>query len=250
MSGASSSGRDIVPFSFEGHQIRVIQRDGQPWFVAADVCAILEIANHRDTVARLDNDERASVTTTTAGGDQVVTAVNESGCYRIVFRSRKQSAKRFTKWITSEVFPSIRRTGAYGAPAAAIDLNDPATLHRLLIDHTGRTMASEERIAELAPKAEALDRLADATGSLCITDAAKALGVRPRLLFSWLEAHRWTYRRTEGGHWVAFQDHISAGRLEHKAMTIRGRGRPDKLIEQVLITPKGLARLAAEKAGA
>lgn len=249
MSGVPSGGRDIVPFSFEGHQIRVIQRDGQPWFVAADVCAILEIANHRDTVARLDDDERASVTTTTAGGEQVVTAVNESGCYRIVFRSRKQSARRFTKWITSEVIPSIRRTGAYGAPAAPIDLNDPATLQRLLIDHTGRTMAIEERVAELEPKAEALDRLSSATGSLCITDAAKALGVPPKRLFAWLEAHQWTYRRTEGGHWVAFQAQLTAGRLEHKGMTIAVRGRPDKLIEQVLVTPKGLARLAAEKAG-
>lgn len=239
----------IVPFNFEGREIRVVQRDGQPWFVAADVCAILDIANHRDAVARLDDDERASVTTTTSGGEQVVTAINESGCYRIVFRSRKASAKRFTKWVTGEVIPSIRRTGAYGAPAAQIDLNDPATLHRLLLDHTGRALATEERLAELAPKGEAFDQIADMTGSLCITDAAKALGVPPRRLFSWLEANHWTYRRTDGGHWAAFQQQLNAGRLEHKGLRLPVRGRPDKLLQQVLVTAKGLARLAELKAG-
>lgn len=239
----------IVPFNFEGREIRVVQRDGQPWFVAADVCAILDIANHRDAVARLDDDERVSVTTTTSGGEQVVTAINESGCYRIVFRSRKASAKRFTKWVTSEVLPSIRRTGAYGAPAAPIDLNDPGTLHRLLLNHTGRALASEERVEELEPKADALDQLADTNGSMCVTDAAKMLGVQRRRLYAWLEANRWTYRRTDGGSWVAFQEHLTAGRLEHKGVRIPVHGRPDKLEQQVRITPKGLARLAELKAG-
>lgn len=240
---------DIVPYHFEDQPVRITDRDGQPWFVAADVCDILGISKHRDAVGRLDDDERGLVTMDTPGGPQQVTAINESGLYKLVFRSRKPSAKRLTKWVTGEVLPSIRRTGGYGAPSASIDLNDPATLHRLLLDHTGRVLASEERLAELEPKAAALDRLTDATGSLCITDAAKALGVPPRRLFAWLEANQWTYRRSDGGHWVAFQSQLGTGRLEHKGMTIAVRGRPDKLVEQVLVTPKGLAALAARGAG-
>lgn len=240
---------DIIPFQFDTHDVRISDQDGQPWFVAADVCNVLGISKHRDAVARLDDDETNTVIVDTPGGPQSVCAISESGLYALIIRSRKPAAARFRKWVTSEVLPSIRRTGSYGASAAPLDLNDPATLHRLLLDHTGKTLASEERIAELAPKAAALDRLTDAKGSLCITDAAKALGVPPRRLFAWLEANQWTYRRSDGGHWVAFQSQLTAGRLEHKGMTIEVRGRPDKLVEQVLITPKGLARLAAVGAG-
>lgn len=243
---------DIVPYHFDNHAFRVTDRDGQPWFALADVCAVLEIANVGGAGARLDDDERDSIRNTNANqgpGNPSIVIINESGLYKLILRSRKASAKRFSKWVTSEVLPSIRRTGGYGAPAPALDLHDPATLQQLLLDVTGRSMASEERLAELAPKAEALDRLTDATGSLCITDAAKALGVPPRRLFAWLEGNRWTYRRSDGGHWVAFQEQLSAGRLEHKGMTIAVRNRPDKLVEQVLITPKGLARLAELRAG-
>ncbi|WP_242181568.1 phage antirepressor KilAC domain-containing protein [Sphingomonas sp. CARO-RG-8B-R24-01] len=77
----------------------------------------------------------------------------------------------------------------------------------------------------------------------------KALAVPPRRLFAWLEAQSWIYRRSEAGHWVAFGPKIQAGMLEHKGTTIQVRGRPDKWVEQVMVTPKGLARLAEQKAG-
>ncbi|MCP3732028.1 phage antirepressor [Sphingomonas sp. MG17] len=240
----------IVPFNFDEHAVRVIERDGVPWFSLNDVCAVLGIANPRDAAGRLDEDEKDVVIADTLGGRQEATVIDESGLYKLTMRSRKAAARRFTKWITRDVLPSIRATGSYGAPAAALDLTDTATLHRLLLSHTGKTLASEERIAELEPKAAALDRLADSTGSLCITDAAKALGVPPRRLFAWLEANSWTYRRSEGGHWVAFQAKLTSGMLEHKGTRIEVRGRPDKLVEQVMITPKGLARLAELNAGA
>jgi prophage antirepressor-like protein len=239
----------IVPFSFDGHSVRMENRDGAPWFVAADVCAILEIDKHRDAVARLDDDETGSLIVDTPGGRQTVAAINESGLWRLVLRSRKQAARRFAKWVTSDVLPSIRRTGGYGQAAQPLDLTDPAVLHRLLLDHTGRSMATEQRVSELEPKADALARLADAQGSLCVTDAAKALAVPPRRLFAWMEAHGWIYRRSEGGQWVAFEAKRQAGVVEHKGTRIGVRGRPDKWVEQVMVTPKGLARLAEIGAG-
>lgn len=252
MSSISATSSDIVPYDFEAQQVRVIDQDGQPWFSLADVCAVLDIVNVGGAAARLDDDEKGSIRIadrTSSGGNPNQTIINESGLFKLILRSRKVSAKRFTKWVTSEVLPTIRRTGGYGGPAAQIDLNDPATLQQLLLDHTGRALAREERVAELEPKADAFDQLADASGSLCVTDAAKALGVPPRRLFAWLEANHWTYRRTDGGHWAAFQAQLNAGRVEHKGMRIPVRGRPDKLVQQVLITPKGLARLAELKAG-
>lgn len=240
----------IVPFSFESQPVRISDQHGQPWFVAADVCAVLGITKYRDAVARLDPDETGSVLVDTPGGQQSMAAINESGLYKLVLRSRKEAAKRFTKWITSEVLPSIRRTGSYGAPAPAIDLRDPATLQSLLADLTGLTMENRERLAELEPKAEALDRITDASGLMCLTDTAKVLGVPPRRLVAWMEANRWVYRRADAGSLVAFGAKLESKVLEHKGTTIQRRGHPDKWVQQVMVTAKGLARLAELKAGA
>ena len=239
----------IVPFNFDATPIRVQVLDGAPWFVAIDVCTVLDIANHLDALSRLDEDERGSVIVDTLGGRQRLAAINESGMWKLVLRSRKPAAKRLVRWLTSEVLPSIRRTGGYGAPAAALDLQDPTVLHRLLLDHTGRAMAVEARVAELEPQAAALARLTDAEGALCVTDAAKALGVQPKRLFAWLEQNGWIYRRAGGSHWIGYQAKVAAVLIEHKVSRIKIDRGPDKMREQALITPKGLAKLAEMGAG-
>jgi len=88
-------------------------QNGEPWRVLADVCKVLEIRNSRDAGDRLDDDERGSVLVDTLGGLQSMTAINESGLYSLILTSRKPSAKRFKKWVTSEVLPAIRKTGGY-----------------------------------------------------------------------------------------------------------------------------------------
>lgn len=98
---------------------RIIDRNGEPWFVLADVCAELEIANSRDAANRLDDDEKDVVNADTLGGSQRMTVINESGLYSLILTSRKAEAKRFKKWVTSEVLPSIRRTGRYGGSTPA-----------------------------------------------------------------------------------------------------------------------------------
>lgn len=241
----------IVPYQFGEQPVRVSDRDGEPWFVLADVCRVLELKNVSDAAARLDPDERDDIgLTDTIGREQSTVIINEPGLYRLIFRSRKPSAERFSKWVRNDVLPTIRRTGTYGTPAPALDLTDTATLHRLLLDHTGRTLAADERIAELEPQAEAMARLAMTEGSMAITDAAKALGVRPRKLFAWLEAHSWIYRRSSDGPWIGFQAKLDAKVIESKVHRQVQRFGPDKLRERVLVTPKGLARLAEMRAGA
>lgn len=103
----------LQAFQFGTAPLRVIQRDGEPWFVASDVCAVLGIRNARDAVADLDEDEKGVATTDTLGGAQEMNIVSESGLYSLVFRSRKPEARAFRKWVTSEVLPSIRRTGTF-----------------------------------------------------------------------------------------------------------------------------------------
>jgi prophage antirepressor-like protein len=116
-------------FNFESHNVRtVIDDDGEIWFVAKDVCESLGISNHRDALTRLDDDEKDDVgITDTIGRTQQNSIINESGLYKLAFTSRKEEAKRFTKWVTSEVLPTIRKTGKYEIPKA-----EPKTESNLL----------------------------------------------------------------------------------------------------------------------
>jgi anti-repressor protein len=240
----------IVPFEFDARPVRIENRNGAPWFSLNDVCAVLEISNPRDAASRLDEDEKGVGITDTLGGEQAAIVINESGLYKLVLRSRKPSAKKFTKWLTAEVLPSIRRTGSYGAVAPALNLMDPATLHRLLLDHTGHAMALEERIGTLTPKAAALDRLADATGALCVTDAAKAIGIGPKKLFGWLLGNEWIFRRSRTETYAAYQRRLDAGWLRHKITRLPRTDGSVKIVEQVLVTARGLVQLAKEVPGA
>jgi len=125
---------DIVPFQFENNSVRVIRRDGTGWFVLADVCQVLEVANHRDAATRLDDDEKDGVgIADTIGRKQQMTIINESGLYALILTSRKPAAKRFRKWVTAEVLPSIRRTGAYAVPGAAVAPVDLSIREKLAI---------------------------------------------------------------------------------------------------------------------
>ena len=102
---------------FNDHPVRIIDRDGEPWFVAKDVCNILEVARVDSAIRALDADEKDTHSMSTLGGEQEMTIVNEPGLYSLILRSRKKEAKVFKRWITHEVIPSIRKTGAYLSPA-------------------------------------------------------------------------------------------------------------------------------------
>lgn len=106
---------DIVTVmtSAEFGEIRTVLRDGEPWFVAKDVCDILGIANNRDAVARLDEDEKGVGISDTLGGKQEVSIVNEFGLYQLILRSNKPEAKQFKRWVTHDVLPAIRKQGYY-----------------------------------------------------------------------------------------------------------------------------------------
>ncbi|MEQ9259831.1 MAG: Bro-N domain-containing protein [Roseovarius sp.] len=98
---------------------RVIDRDGEPWFVLADVCRKLAVVQPASASRHLDTDEKGVLEMHTPGGRQKMTVINESGLYSLVLRSSKPEAKRFKKWVTSEVLPSIRKTGSYGGRVPA-----------------------------------------------------------------------------------------------------------------------------------
>lgn len=112
----------MLSFTFEGTQLRGFEDGDESWFVAQDACSLLGIANVSDALSKLDEDEKGIVTTDTLGGHQQLLIVSESGLYVLIFRSRKQEAKRIRKWVTQEVLPTIRKTGRY--ELAANDADD------------------------------------------------------------------------------------------------------------------------------
>ena len=116
----------IIPFEFESHALRVnLDAAGRPWFVAADVCAALDLPETHKAIARLDDDEKGRKSIPTPGGQQDMSMVNESGLYNLVLGSRKPEAKRFKRWITHEVLPSIRKTGSYASSTSVSALPSP-----------------------------------------------------------------------------------------------------------------------------
>lgn len=125
----------------------------------------------------------------------------------------------------------------------SIALNDPAVLRQLLLDNVEKVLSLEAHVAELVPLADSYEFLTRTDGTLCITDAAKALNMRPKDLFAWLKAHRWIYRRAGNGHWVGYQDKIQSLLLDHRLEEVTRSDGSSKITEQVRITSKGMGKL-------
>lgn len=132
-------------FDYHGNTVRTVERDGEPWFVLKDVCAVLGIANHKMTAQRLDEDEVSLADLTDSlGRKQETTIINESGLYNVLLRSDKPEAKPLRKWVTSEVLPSIRKTGSYNQkPLSPVEMF--AMQAQINLDQERRLKAVEEK---------------------------------------------------------------------------------------------------------
>ena len=109
---------EIVPFGYNDQLVRTVLIDNSPWFVAKDVCAALDLSDVSMSVSKLDDDEKLVQKIFVSGQNRDVVIINESGLYTLILRSNKPQAKRFRKWVTSEVLPNIRKNGVYDATGA------------------------------------------------------------------------------------------------------------------------------------
>lgn len=205
---------DIIPFRYaEARELRTVVVDGEPWFVANDVTAILGVGNTSQALSYLDDDERGVITSDTLGGPQLVSIVSEPGLYSLILRSRKAEAKPFKRWVAHDVIPSIRKTGSYGAAKALP--KDYASALRELAAQVEATELAKVRIRELEPAASAWAALVEATGDYSVADAAKMLSRDPAIaigqntLFRWMGKHGWLYQRSD--EWHPYQTTIDAG---------------------------------------
>lgn len=135
----------------------------------------------------------------------------------------------------------LRRIATSGP---TIDLNDPGALRGLLLTYSEKAMELEKQVKELLPSQHALQRLSEADGSLCVTDAAKALQMRPSDLFNWLRQNGWIYKRVGAAHDLGYSSKTQAGLLEHKVTTVLRADGSEKVTEQVRVTARGLTKLA------
>jgi prophage antirepressor-like protein len=239
---SNSINAGIVSLVFEHKPVRVVAQNDGPWFVAADVCRVLELDNVAMAIRILDPDEKGVNTVDTLGGPQQMSMVSEPGLYKLLGRSRKPEAKRFDRWVRHEVLPSIRKHGGYMVAAQNETPEELALRALTVLQATVERQKAQIAIAQ--PKADALDRIAISDGALGLIEAAKALQLRPKDLIGYLSTNGWIYRRPGGACWLGYQARTSSGDLEHKVTTITRTDGPDKVVEQVKITPKGLVKLA------
>lgn len=169
---------EIQRFDFKGASLRTLtDKAGEPWFVAKDVCDILEISNPSDALKRLDDDERSRFNLGRQGETNIV---NEAGLYVLVLGSRKPEAHEFKRWVTHEVLPQIRKTGGY---IPTTDADDDMTILAKAVMIGQRTMEAQKRkiaeqqtrIDELQPKARFADAVAASDGTCLVGELAKML---------------------------------------------------------------------------
>lgn len=246
---------EIQTFNFNTASLRVLtDENAAPWFVAKDVCDVLNytnaskaISDHVDPEDKLNNGSLLSL------GQRGGWLINESGLYSLVLSSKLPAAKEFKRWVTHEVLPSIRRHGIY-ATDTTIDqiLADPDFGIRLLTDlkkERAKRIEAENQIKELAPKAKALDDFTNVPDALLVREAAKLLSnagtpIGEKELREWLSRHGWTYRHA--GAWWAASERVKAGHLvmvESKTYGQRKDGTEFAFHPTVRVTRKGLALL-------
>lgn len=173
---------EIQRFDFKGAALRTLTDEaGEPWFVAKDVCDVLELSNVGQALARLDDDEKSSITLNDGTpGNPNRAIVSESGLYALVLASRKPEAHEFKRWVTHEVLPQIRKTGGY---IPTTDADDDMTIlakavmigQRTMEEQKRRIAAQESHIKELEPKARFADAVAASDGTCLIGELAKML---------------------------------------------------------------------------
>ena len=228
--------------------VRVVDMNGEPWFVARDVCECLELGNPRTSIALLDEDEKGVHTMDTPGGAQEMSIVSEAGLYSLILRSRKPEAKAFKRWITHEVLPAIRKHGGYLTPAKLEEaLTDPDTIIRLATNlkaEREKRQALEAQAAADRPKVVFAESIEVAKTSILVGEMAKLIKqatgyeMGQNRFFDWLRAHGYLHKSGSARN-MPTQRCIDAGWMEIKEGTRIGSGGECHITRTPKVTGRG-----------
>ena len=184
-------------------KIRTLTIDGEPWFVAADVCKALELWNPSMTVERLDADEKGISSIDTLGGKQRMAIINEPGLYSVILCSRKPEAKAFKRWITHEVIPAIRKYGGYMTKSLLEQvLENPNLIYefaRRMLAEQQKNERLKQELDRAKPKADYYDAFIHPESCTNIRATAKELKVPEKMFTAFLIRKRYLYRAPSGG---------------------------------------------------
>lgn len=234
---------NVQTFSFESSQVRVVEINSEPWFVGKDVAEILGYKKPLNALAtHVDEDDSLKQgLTDSLGRVQETIIINESGLYSLILASKLPSAKRFKRWVTSEVLPTIRRHGAY-MTAHKIEeiLSDPDTIIKLATElkaeREGRLIA-EQRVNELTPKASYYDLVLKNQSLVTITQIAKDYGMSGREMNAKLHDLKVQYK--QGSTWLLYSKYQKTGWTHSDTIVVDRTDGTKKAVMQTKWTQKG-----------
>lgn len=229
-------------------EIRTIDRDGEPWMVGVDVAKALGYATPRNAIAsHVDEEDKTSALIRGAGSNykSMAILINESGLYSLVLYSKLPTAKKFKRWVTGEVLPSIRKHGAYMTPQKIEEaLLNPDTI----ISLAQQLKEEQAKTAKLAPAAEYAQNFLLASGGRLVSSIAKDYGMSAKQLNRMLHALGIQYR--QGGQWMLYQKYTGKGYTETRVNLIPHNDGKTHQHPETLWTARGCAFLAKQLAKA
>ena len=228
---------ELQVWNYNNEEVRTIEKGGEPWWVLKDVCDVLAIGNSRDVTARLDEDEKDVDIIDTLGGKQELTVISEGGLYNVILLSRKPEAKKFKRWVTHEVLPSIRKHGVYATDnfienallnpefgiRALQELKNEREQRKLL---ESENAVQKQLICEMKPKADYVDYILKNPGLVTINQIAKDYGISGRRLNGLLHESGIQYK--QGDQWLLYAKYQDRGYTQSETIDItRADGRSD-----------------------
>ena len=228
-------------FNFEQHEVRTMTIDDEPFFVGKDIADILGYSNPQKAIRdHVDLEDKTQNDSFTVNGTAVV-LINESGLYSLILKSKLTNAKKFKRWVTSEVLPAIRKHGGYLTPEKVEEaLLNPDTIIQLATklkeERTGRLIA-EQKIAEYEPKISYLDSILSSADSVTISQIAADYGMSPQQMNKLL--HKLGIQKKVGNQWLLCKKHMRQGYTKSHTTEIPKSDGGTKVVMNTKWTQKG-----------
>lgn len=238
--------QELQTFNFEDLPVRTITVDEEPYFVGNDVAQILGYEDYRGAInKKVDTEDKLRSQIDYAGQKRSVTLINESGLYSLIFSSKLESAKRFKRWVTSEVLPAIRKHGIYATDNVIEQtIQNPDYIITVLTEYKKekeQNLLLQQEIGELKPKADYVDEILKSTGTLATTQIAADYGISAQKLNKLL--HEAKLQRKVNKQWVLYSEHMGKSYTESDTIPIvRSDGREDTVL-QTRWTQKGRLKI-------
>ena len=210
---------EVQLFNFESHEVRSLLLNNEPWFVGKDVAEALGYSKARNAIAtHIDSEDKKDAPIQgTLGGVQEMTVINESGLYSLVLSSKLPSAKKFKRWVTSEVLPALRKTGQYQVK----ELSGSELMAKALIEAQSVLAAKDKQIEQMKPKVVFADAVATSHTSILVGELAKILkqngiDMGQKRLFAWLREKGYLIKRQGTDYNMPTQKAMDLGLFEIK----------------------------------